>query len=634
LLIWEEGPINKGLFFAPGLLRVAVVKLGPRAFLLLLPALAGLPAGRAQDVDVLPQVTVLSPTVANQAPAGTFAMPVSALRYEPLVDIEPRNMAEAQSDVTIRGDTFENTGLQLGALSIFDPQTGHYLMELPVAPVMLGAPSILTGVPLAAETMNATGGAVAYGWRPIAGQGFASAALGNDGLQREELYQGVTGSGASHLAADADWAHSSGNGTVPEGDFHFDRADARAEWVMPGSQTDVFAGYQASFFGWPDLYTPFNSDETENLQTVLVDVNNREDLGGGQFFEAGAFYRRNKDDYAFDRFAPLGPVHPYQHTTWEYGVGAGGVEEFEGLLIHYHAEETSDSLRSTSLTYGPYHSRVLEKATLLPEEQWSVSGGLVSLEAGGSYDDSNRAKGVVSPSAQLARTWNSSGLQRLYAAFATTTEMPSYTALDSSPTAGLFLGNPDLGRTTSRDYEVGLSGNFGGWGLQGAVFYRRDDNLVDWTYRDGVFGRSANAVDLDTTGVELVARHSFGLVAAVFGYDFLTKDANYLGAPVTASFYALNYARQRFTAALTLTLTENLVLRLDNVARIQEPDALRTQGGNDALTSSLGLGWHPAGWKNLELSLAIDNLWDSAFQAVPGVPASRRQLSFGATYGW
>ena len=49
-------------------------------------------------------------------------------------------MAEAQSDVTIRGDTFENTGLQVGALSIFDPQTGHYLMELPVAPAMLGAP--------------------------------------------------------------------------------------------------------------------------------------------------------------------------------------------------------------------------------------------------------------------------------------------------------------------------------------------------------------------------------------------------------------------------------------------------------------------------------------------------------------
>ena len=591
-------------------------------------------AARAQTTTSLPAVTVFSPSVANQSPAGTFAMPVSALRYDPLVDIEPRNMAEAQSDVTIRGDTFENTGLEVGALSIFDPQTGHYLMELPIAPIMLGAPQVLTGAEHAIQSMNSTGGSVDYGWRQIGTGGFASGALGDDGLEREEVYQGYAGAGPRHLAADADWAHSSGNGTVPFGDFHFDRADARLEYAAPGSVTDLFAGYQASFFGWPDLYTPFDSDETENLQTVLVAANNREDLGGGQYFEAGAFYRRNKDDYAFDRFAPLGPVHPYQHTTWEYGVASGGRQEVSGVFVNYHVEQTTDSLQSTSLVFGPYHSRTLEKIALVPEEDWAAPGGLVILKAGTTYDDSNRASGVFSPVAELSRTWNTSGLQRIYVSYSTTTEMPSYTALDSSPTSGLFLGNPNLGRTTSRDTEVGLSGNAGGWTGQASLFYRRDDNLVDWTYTDGIFGRSANPVNLDTEGLELVARHSWGLVNAVFGYTALAKDANYLGAPVTASFYALNYARQRLTAAFTLQLTENLELRLDNAARIQAADSLRTQGGNDALVSSLGVNWHPTSQPRLEFSLMVDNLWNSAFQSVPGVPASRRQLSFGATYGW
>jgi hypothetical protein len=589
---------------------------------------------RAQEASVLPEVTVYSPSVANQAPAGTFAMPVSALRYEPLVDIEPRNMAEAQSDVTIRGDTFENTGLEVGALSIFDPQTGHYLMELPVAPVMLGAPQVLTGADHAAGSMNSTGGSVAYDWRPVQNAGFLSGAIGNDGLEREELYQGIAGIGSSHLSADADVAHSSGNGTVPFGDFHFDRADGRAEWIAPGSQTDLFAGYQASFFGWPNLYTPFDSDETENLQTVLVAANNRENLGDGQFIEEGAFYRRNKDDYAFDRFAPLGVLHPYQHTTWEYGASVGGRYDVDGAILNLHAEETSDSLRSTSLIYGPYHSRVLEKVAIVPEEDWAAPGGEVTVKAGGAYDDSNRAPGVFSPIFELARDWNSSGLQRLYASYSEATEMPSYTALDSSPTAGLFLGNPNLVRTTSRDTEAGLSGSLMGWSAKAAVFYRRDDNLVDWTYLDGVFGRSANPVNLDTEGVEVVARHSWEFVTAVFGYTALAKDANYLGAPVTASFYALNYARQRLTAAFTMQLTPTWELRLDNAARIQAQDSLRTQGGNDALESSLGLAWHPASVRNLEISLQADNLWNSAFQYVPAVPASRRQLSFGATYGW
>ena len=598
----------------------ALVPLGPRL--------------GAQDTTSMPPFMVYSPSVANQSPAGAFAMPVSALRYEPLVDIEPRNMAEAQSDVTIRGDTFENTGLQVGALSIFDPQTGHYLTELPIAPAMLGGPRILTGADHAAVTMNSTGGAVAYGWRPVSNAGFLSGSFGNDGLEREEAYQGWSGTGRSHLAADADWSHSTGNGTVPFGDFRFDRADARVEFASPGASTDLFAGYQASFFGWPDLYTPFNSDETENLQTLLLAANSRADLGGGQYVEGGAFYRRNKDDYAFNRFAPLGAVHPYQHTTWEYGTSFGGRQAWDDVILNYHAEETRDSLRSTSLIYGPYHSRRLRKLSLVPEVPLAIAGGAVILKAGATYDDSNRLGGVFSPVAEISRAWNSGGLRRIYASYSATTEMPSYTALDSSPAAGLFLGNPKLGRQISRDTEIGASGSLWGWTGQAAVFYRRDDNLVDWTYTTGVFGRSANPVNIDARGVELVARRSWRLVAVVLGYTALGKSADYMDARVTASFYALNYARQRLTAALSLQLTERLELRLDNAAREQAPDSLRTQGGNDALTSSLGLSWHPASHRGLELSLLVDNLWNSAFQSVPGVPASRRQLSFGATYGW
>ena len=478
------------------------------------------------------------------------------------------------------------------------------------------------------------GGAVAYAWKPVGNGGFISGALGDDGLQREEVYQGYSGTGPTHLAADADWAHSSGNGTVDFGDFSFDRADARLEYVVPGIVTDLFAGYQSSIFGWPNLYTPFDSDESENLQTVLVAVNTRADLGRGEFLEAGAFYRRNKDDYAFDRFAPLGVLHPFQHTTWEYGASLGGRQEFSGILLNYHAEETTDALQSTSLIFGPYHSRELEKVTLVPEEDWAVPGGLVVLKAGASYDGSNRESGVVSPIAELSRSWNSSGLQRLYASFSTTTEMPSYTALDSSPTGGLFFGNPNLRRATSRDTEVGGSGGLWGWTAQAAVFYRRDENLVDWTYTNGVFGRAANPVNIDTDGFELEARRSWSLVSVVLGYTALGKSADYMNANVSASFYALNYARQRLTAAFTLVLTPDLELRLDNVARIQASDSLRTQGGNDALVSSLGLYWHPPSTRMFELSLMVDNIWNSAFESVPGVPASRRQLSFGATYGW
>jgi outer membrane receptor protein involved in Fe transport len=594
---------------------------------------------RAQESPVaLPPFSVYSTTVANQSPAGAFTSPASALRFEPLVDLESRNVAEAQSDVTIQGDIFENTGLQIGALSFFDPQTGHYLEELPISPAMLGAPQVLTGVDEALTSTNSTVGSVAYDWRPIRSAGQASAVLGNGGLNTEELYQGFAGGkgqGLGGLSADAGWAHSESTGLIPYGDHDFNRVDGRIQLSGSGTQTDFFAGYDKKFFGWPNLYTPFDSDESENLETVLIGFNHRVDLGGGDYFEAGAFWRRNKDDYAFDRFAPLGAVHPYQHTTWLEGISAGGRETLGSFALEYRAEATTDFLKSTSLVYGNFHTRALQKVALMPEKTWAVAGGDVSLKAGATFDGSDREGSATSPLVELARSWNtSSGLQRIYASFAETTQVPSYTALNSSPTSGLFLGNPNLGREYSRTAQVGVRGAVAGWTAQADLFYRDDTDLVDWTYNPAVFGRQANPVDLHTSGGEAVLRRSWNYCTLVFGATVLTKTDRYLGPGETASFYALNYARARVTAAVSLHLTSDLDLRWDNELRDQEPDLLRSEGGNEAYRTSLGLIWRPSILGGAELTLQADNLTNSAYQSVPGVPASPRQVTFGIATAW
>jgi hypothetical protein len=73
---------------------------------------------------------------------------------------------------------------------------------------------------------------------------------------------------------------------------------------------------------------------------------------------------------------------------------------------------------------------------------------------------------------------------------------------------------------------------------------------------------------------------------------------------------------------------------MDNQARIQESNTLRTIGGDRAMISSLGLFYRPSRTPNLELSLQVDNLWDSDFQEVPAVPAARREISGGLAYRW
>ncbi|HEY0947445.1 MAG TPA: TonB-dependent receptor, partial [Opitutaceae bacterium] len=374
--------------------------------LVVLPAAAVFAQGvRSAANDASPEVlapfTVASPRVANQEPAGTFTMPVSALRFEPRVDVQARNFAEGQADVAIRGGIFENTGFRVGALPLYDPQTGHYFAEIPVSAAMLGAPQVLTGADQARGGWNATAGSIAYGWRPVRTGGLVALSAGEYDSHREELYAGYASDhrvAGQRVAADVAVAHSESDGTIAYGDHDFTRYNARLQLAGEGTQTDLFAGYQSKFFGWPNLYTPFNALESENLQTTLVALNHRAAFGAdGDYVQAGAYYRRNRDDYDFNRVTEAGKDALFQHTTWVYGASLDGrVSVAPDLAVGYRAGVVTDELKSTSLTFGRFRTRTHVSAGVYPEKRFDLgSGRAVVVTAGAGYDDTNRDGSAV-----------------------------------------------------------------------------------------------------------------------------------------------------------------------------------------------------------------------------------------------
>ena len=119
------------------------------------------------NTNILPALYVMEQETANQRPANTYESPISNLDFDPRVDMQTRNMAEAQGDLSVRGGTFENTGIQIGSATLLDPQTGHYSTEIPVAPEMLGEPRLLTGANNALHGFNSSTGTVSYSWSEI-----------------------------------------------------------------------------------------------------------------------------------------------------------------------------------------------------------------------------------------------------------------------------------------------------------------------------------------------------------------------------------------------------------------------------------------------------------------------------------
>ncbi|MGB0264256.1 MAG: TonB-dependent receptor, partial [Opitutales bacterium] len=230
-------------------------------------------------VYTLPNLTVHGQQTANVMPVSTYDTPVSNLEFDPRIDFQSRNMAEAQGDVTIRGGIFENTGFRIGSATLIDPQTGHYFAELPIAPEMLTAPDVLIGADNALYGFNSTVGTISYGWSQIQEGGSATLGAGDHDLNFQRIHHGMTAAFGENNAwswgAEAEVSRSESDGTIANGDHDFDRVTGRVQLVGPKSQTDFFAGYQAKFFGWPNMYTPYGVNETENLKTRLFLLNHK-----------------------------------------------------------------------------------------------------------------------------------------------------------------------------------------------------------------------------------------------------------------------------------------------------------------------------------------------------------------------
>ncbi len=593
-----------------------------------------------EEIVTLPAFVVVEKRVAIEDSVPTFSMPVTALRFEPTVDLQTRNFGEAQGDVSIRGGIFEGTGFVVGGITLYDPQTGHYAAEIPIAPAMLTGPSVLTGIDNAVTGVNATAGTIAYQWRPITTGGKLSAGFGEDDFNRQSLYLGQElGSIGDdfEIGVDFDLSRSESDGTVVNGDHLFERFSGRLQIRGDASQTDLFAGYQSKFFGWPNLYTPFGVAETENLQTTLILLNHKMLFAEGDFLELSSYYRRNKDDYEFDRFRP-GIFNPFQHETKVSGFGFNGRESVGEIVWNYRVEVLGDEIESTALTFGNFRSRTYLKASLVPEKTWVHSGSReITARVGVVYDDTNRDSSAVSPLVEIAvKDQCTEGVNtRWYLQYSGASRVAGYTALNSNPSGGLFRGRSDLEREKSKNIEVGTEWDGQKWSFQTAVFFRQDDPLVDWTYSaSATSARSANEVAIDVFGIEVVYVKQWKKIDLVLGYTLLDKDSDYGNALVDASFYALNYARHRLTAAMTLRLGGGFEIRSDNELRFQEKNSLHTVGGDEAILSSIGLYYSLPNWPELEIGLLVDNLWDDDFQEIPAVPAAGRQVSANISYRW
>ena len=607
-----------------------------------------------RDTNELPMLTVMGQETANQRPVTTYETPISNLDFDPRVDMQSRNMAEAQGDLSIRGGTFENTGIQVGSATLMDPQTGHYTTELPIAPEMLGEPKVLTGADNALRGFNSSVGTVSYSWSEMTKGGSLTIGGGDHDLNFQRIHNAITGAYGDSKdwtwGAEIESSRSESDGTIPYGDHSFSRASGRIQLLGPDSQTDLFAGYQDKFYGWPGMYTANpERKETEDYQTQLFSLNHRQSYNEDSSWEASLFHRIVTDHYILKRDVPLWVIGSTQwagyHETKISGLAISGNHLVnKDFSINYHTQFCSDQIdtfteyngnRYKGLDRGDFTSREYFKFTILPEYSIETSANeKFILKAGATFDDTNRNSSQVSPVFRIIRQKTiDDSYSETYLGYSQSSQVVGYTAIGGNDTGGLFRSNHSLGRETSETIEIGHYLETGEWKINSSIFYRWDDDLTDWTYFAGDENRTANPVDTKTFGFELIGSRTWKNFEAIASYSYLKKKEDYKKPDFVGSFYALNYPENRVTLGVKWDPVNNVQIRVDNEWREQRKNEIRT-GPDSAFNSHLAASFYPAKFNDLELFLAYDKPWDEEFQDIPGTPGRGDQFSFGATYSW
>ena len=585
------------------------------------------------------KIIVKGSTTANKEPVGTFVSLVSNLEYDPRVDLQSRNMAEAQADVTIRGGIFENTGFRVGSATLLDPQTGHYFSEIPIAPEMLSEAYILTGADNALYGVNSSVGTVSFDWKPIKTAGSVSIGAGNNNFNLHRVHTGISMPVDTAkdwvLGFEAEYSFSESDGTIDNGDHDFKRTSARVQLVGPSSQTDLFFGSQDKFFGWPNMYTPFNVNETEDLKTQLLMLNHKQYYASDSTFEISAYTRRHNDHYVFSRENP--EIFQAFHETEVKSVALSGRHVQTKLFaLNYSAQFIEDSIESTSLENN-FTSRRYYKASVLPEYQMSLKDEQqLTFRLGAAFDDTNRDDSDISLIGDI--TWNSfnrdDSSQTVYLSYAEASQVAGYTAIGGNNTSGLFRSNDSLEREKTKNLELGFALDGLTWNLDSAIFYRKDNNLTDWTYSlSSTSARSANPLDIETLGWELLVTTRLANAEIITSYTYLDKSEDYGAIDIDASFYALNYPGHRLTLGAIWHPSDIIEIRVDNEWRKQQDNILRSSG-DDAVFTHITLKISPSQFQGLDIIFAADNLWDESFEEIPGTPGRGEQYTVTITYNW
>ena len=462
------------------------------------------------------------------------------LEAVPGIDVRSRGSVGIQTDLSVRGGTFEQTALWVDGVRWSAPHTGHHLMDLPVDPEDISRVEVFRGGASSALGTGAMTGAVALTAGPATKDGTLLVdESGQNGWLRAKVttdfgtdLSTATGTVSRHRIA---VSQTRTNGTLGKG-TNTDASILRARysgWLAGewGSlRTSV--GYAGKAFGALNFYTsafPYQFEETRTLQAQARYTK----TWGNLEYDAAVYHRTHLDEFHLYR------EHEDYYVRTDDGFlvfGTDTAASWYGAPNNHisHTTGMRDGLRYSSALGETFVSADLRrefiKSNLLGVDSLGDDDGVYlrgdvrfntdvavghraefgrfALSATAAWNVNSMFGTRFVPGAELALDLTGDGSSILFASANRSVRHPSYT--DLYYTLGGAVGSRDLQSEWADHLETGVRLGLSPDGVYGiqfeqALFHRQGHDLIDWARANG--SETTNAINLREvtfTGLETV----------------------------------------------------------------------------------------------------------------------------------
>lgn len=563
------------------------------------------------------------------------------LKYVPGLEIQSRGPLGAQSDIVLRGSTFQQTLVLLDGIKINDPITGHFNSYIPIAPYEIARIEILRGSAAAQYGAEAVGGVIHIISKTFSRQ------LENK-QQQAQLNIAVGAYNLFHVNAGAAYSKKKWQLCMGVLSNNTDGAPLRtANAYMHNTtlsisssiiinthwQLSLRSSYDHRNFAAQNFYTPFVSDTaTEKVSTLWnqLQVNHQ---GKKRKQEIAIVHKMLHDFYLYNAVSTVnensGSHTSLQYlnssitkTKFQYSIGAQVAHK--AILSNDRGNHQSNEAALFGTLY--YNKHPWHIASSL-RTNWDQSYGTILLpQINAAYQIQH-----ISYRAAIGRAFRNADF---------TERFNNY---NKALVKGGSIGNPDLIAETSWNFEIGATATvMPNVLLSSTLFYRTQNNVIDWVntnyaamprkenlLSNGSYALAKNIQEVTTRGIEINFQYHKELPKKLWdlqaGLSLLHSESN---SP-TPSFYIISHAKLLAQSSIAYQYKnwQCSVQLLYKERNSLEASAIQAYISNNYFVANARLGFQIA--KRIGFYTQCNNVLDNNYSDLLGSQMPGRWISIG-----